>query len=264
MNDKFDELAKGLAQSVTRRGALKKFGLDLAALAVSSLGLVPAHANDFKLGPLLNLSDSDALQICPEDCPGSSRIEQESCVVVNPTNQQNMVVCWIAIGFKANAAAVSMDGGKHWQSQLIPGLSRCTGGSFVGNPDPWLSFGPDGVLYFITGGNDSSAGRHGVLTSKSLDGGSHWLGPVTLWDTTDKRLSPEYPRIAADPTDARLVYAIWSLGQSGNRGSALLTRSTDRGVTWELPRTIYDPSTANNSTLGHLIHVLPNGTLVDT
>jgi len=27
MNDKFDELAKGLVQSVTRRGALKKFGL---------------------------------------------------------------------------------------------------------------------------------------------------------------------------------------------------------------------------------------------
>src|SRR5437867_3126849 len=29
MNDKFDELAKGLAQSVTRRGALKKFGVAL-------------------------------------------------------------------------------------------------------------------------------------------------------------------------------------------------------------------------------------------
>ena len=39
MNDKFDELAKGLAQSVTRRGALKKFGLGLAGLAVASLGL---------------------------------------------------------------------------------------------------------------------------------------------------------------------------------------------------------------------------------
>ena len=27
MNDKFDELAKGMAQSVTRRGALSKFGI---------------------------------------------------------------------------------------------------------------------------------------------------------------------------------------------------------------------------------------------
>ncbi len=39
MNDKFDELTKGLAQSVTRRGALKKFGLGLAGVALASLGL---------------------------------------------------------------------------------------------------------------------------------------------------------------------------------------------------------------------------------
>ena len=39
MNDKFDELAKGLAQSVTRRGALKKFGVGLAGIALATLGL---------------------------------------------------------------------------------------------------------------------------------------------------------------------------------------------------------------------------------
>ena len=39
MNDKFDERANGLAQSVTRRGTLKKFGLGLAGLALASLGL---------------------------------------------------------------------------------------------------------------------------------------------------------------------------------------------------------------------------------
>ena len=39
MNDKFDELAKGMAQSVTRRGALKKFGVGLAGIVLASLGL---------------------------------------------------------------------------------------------------------------------------------------------------------------------------------------------------------------------------------
>ena len=39
MNDKFDELAKNLAQSVTRRGALKKFGAGLAGIALATLGL---------------------------------------------------------------------------------------------------------------------------------------------------------------------------------------------------------------------------------
>lgn len=38
MNNKFDELAKSMAQSVTRRGALKKFGLGLASIALISLG----------------------------------------------------------------------------------------------------------------------------------------------------------------------------------------------------------------------------------
>jgi hypothetical protein len=39
MNDKFDELAKGLAQSATRRQALKKFGVGLTGLILASLGL---------------------------------------------------------------------------------------------------------------------------------------------------------------------------------------------------------------------------------
>jgi hypothetical protein len=39
MTNKFDELAKGLAQSVTRRGALKKFSVGLAGIALTSLGL---------------------------------------------------------------------------------------------------------------------------------------------------------------------------------------------------------------------------------
>jgi hypothetical protein len=39
MSNKFDELAKGLAQSVTRRGALKKFGLGLAGVVFAFLGM---------------------------------------------------------------------------------------------------------------------------------------------------------------------------------------------------------------------------------
>ena len=39
MNNKFDELAKGMAQSVTRRAALKKFGVGLAGMALACFGL---------------------------------------------------------------------------------------------------------------------------------------------------------------------------------------------------------------------------------
>ena len=47
MNDKFDELAKGLAQSVPRRGALKKFGAGLAGIALTLVGF----ATDAKADP---------------------------------------------------------------------------------------------------------------------------------------------------------------------------------------------------------------------
>jgi hypothetical protein len=39
MNNKFDELAKGLAQTTTRRQALKKFGVGLAGIALARFGL---------------------------------------------------------------------------------------------------------------------------------------------------------------------------------------------------------------------------------
>jgi hypothetical protein len=44
MNKNFDELAKGLAQSVTRRQALKKFGVSLAGMALAGLGAGRASA----------------------------------------------------------------------------------------------------------------------------------------------------------------------------------------------------------------------------
>ena len=37
MNNKFDELTKQMAQSVTRRAALKKFGVGLAGMALACL-----------------------------------------------------------------------------------------------------------------------------------------------------------------------------------------------------------------------------------
>ena len=39
MNDKFDELTRSMAQSVTRRAALKKFGVGLAGVVLAALGL---------------------------------------------------------------------------------------------------------------------------------------------------------------------------------------------------------------------------------
>src|SRR6266566_865524 len=48
MNNQFDELTKRLAQSVTRRGALKKFGVGLAGMALACFGLANKSQADPK------------------------------------------------------------------------------------------------------------------------------------------------------------------------------------------------------------------------
>src|SRR5437763_16088316 len=57
MNNKFDELAKGLAQSVTRRGALKKFSVGLAGMALACFALAKKAE-----------ADPDCLGCCGQNC----------------------------------------------------------------------------------------------------------------------------------------------------------------------------------------------------
>ena len=57
MSNQFDELSKSMARSVTRRGALKKFGLGLAGMALACFGL----ANQAKANPIPCQSKRD----CP-------------------------------------------------------------------------------------------------------------------------------------------------------------------------------------------------------
>jgi len=52
MNNKFGELAKGLAQSVTRRQALKRFGVGLAGMALACFGLASKAEGGNKTGCL--------------------------------------------------------------------------------------------------------------------------------------------------------------------------------------------------------------------
>ena len=68
MNNKFDELTKGLAQSVTRRAALKKFGVGLAGMALACFGLAnKAHS---KQNPLSCRSHSECEALGYWNCCG--------------------------------------------------------------------------------------------------------------------------------------------------------------------------------------------------
>ena len=82
MKNKFDELAKNMAQSVTRRAALKKFGVGLSAIALAMLGLAknePAQNNGNERGGTGNCnrcqypygcSDNACINKCAAKCLG--------------------------------------------------------------------------------------------------------------------------------------------------------------------------------------------------
>jgi hypothetical protein len=62
MNNKFDELAKGMAQSVTRRAVLKKFTVGLAGMALACFGLA---------------NKAEASPACYNNC-------MDDCLIANP------------------------------------------------------------------------------------------------------------------------------------------------------------------------------------
>ena len=94
MNNKFDELTKRLAQSVTRRGALKKFGAGLAGMVLASFGLAdkagatpPKRAQGFCqlrrpswsgrsfLYTGMCMDISGCVSFASADCPASGTVE---------------------------------------------------------------------------------------------------------------------------------------------------------------------------------------------
>jgi len=68
MNNKFDEFTKSMAQSVTRRAALKKFGVGLAGMALACFGFArKTHAGACKG---LGAPCKDHSECCSGFCPG--------------------------------------------------------------------------------------------------------------------------------------------------------------------------------------------------
>ncbi len=73
MNNKFDELAKGLAQSVTRRQALRRFGAGLTGMVLACFGL----ASEARAGWPKPPPPSTQCQICIAQCESAGLSESQ-------------------------------------------------------------------------------------------------------------------------------------------------------------------------------------------
>lgn len=201
--------------------------------------------------------------------------EVEPHFVVDPTNPQRFFAGWqqdrwSSGGARGIVTGVSNDGGQTW-TRSIPAFSRCAGGTpanggdYERSSDPWMAVSPNGTAYAIVIAFNGAALATGsvssVLVSRSTDAGASWSLPTTLVREFND-VFHDKETITADPTDSRFVYAIWDRISATNFGPTWFARSVDGGQSWEPARPIYDPG-VNNQTIGNLITVLPNGTLVN-
>jgi hypothetical protein len=165
----------------------------------------------------------------------------------------------------------SVGRGQTWTRTPLP-VSRCGGGTFANGgdyaraTDPWVTFAPDGTAYAMalvtTGGSFEPGSVNAMLVVRSTDRGRSWSAASTLI-SDGAGFFNDKNTITADPFSAAFVYATWDRLVAGDAGGpTYFTRTINGGATWETARAIYDPG-PSSQTLGNVIVVAPNGTLVN-
>ncbi|MGH2619869.1 MAG: sialidase family protein [Anaerolineales bacterium] len=272
-----------------------------ALLIVATAGVLTASAASFKAGNLVQVTGGSPFANCTADnVAGQSgtvfhNSEVEPWVDVNPTNPKNVVGSvqqdrWSNGGARGLVAGVSFNGGKTWQTVVIPKITVCSGGTVVNGgdfkraTDPWLSFSPNGHLYQFSlvldietpPGSEGGFGKNAMLVSKSTDGGLTWSDPITVIRDENPRFLNDKNSITADPTNSNFVYAVWdrldvppgavmnpeNVFGLGFKGPVYFARTTNGGQSWEPARQIYNPG-GNNQTIGNQIVVRPDGTVIN-
>ena len=201
--------------------------------------------------------------------------EVEPYAAVNPSNSANIVAVWQQDRWSGGLAnglltAFTLDGGATWSRTSAP-FTRCAGGNAANGgdyeraTDPWVTFAPNGNAYqmaLATQGASLAPGSvSAMLVSRSNDSGRTWSNPSTLIRDGSLFFNDKNS-ITADPTDASYVYAVWDRLVASGGGPTIFARTTDGGTTWEGARPIFDPG-PRSQTIGNLIVVLPNGTLIN-
>jgi hypothetical protein len=201
-------------------------------------------------------------------------IEAEPSVAINPRNPANRVAAWMDPTRSSINLAYTTDGGITWTQSRPEGIDACNGNTaqpWEASGDVWLSYGPDGTVYFTT-----LAWAHFetpptadyvsvVYTSVSRDGGKTW-SHATLVSPADAVADKDM--IVADPSRPGTVWDVWDNAGFGlvppPRGAnqLMFSNSTDFGQTWT--NTVIASFPPDQPATDSQLSVLKNGTLVDT
>lgn len=196
--------------------------------------------------------------------------EVEPWLAVDPRDARHWIAVWQQDRWSNGSSrglvtGVTFDAGATW-TRVAPRFSLCAGGGYQRASDPWVDISPDGTAWqigLLTSGASFTAGSvNTVAVSRSGDGGLTWSDPLPLLTDTGATFFNDKETLTADPFDARFVYAVWDRLRRNENGPVYFARTTDGGATWEPARAIHDPGTGEQ-TIGNLIRVLPDGTLVN-
>lgn len=174
----------------------------------------------------------------------------EPSLAVDPTNQRRLVSAWLdnrSPDLVGIVVASSEDGGAYWRRAALAPLLECSGGQYVHATDPWVSIGPDGVIYLSTlvRRPASSGGTpYDVVASVSTDHGVTWGPPVVIQSATTPPAQLDKDAILADRRHPGTAYAVWAdyevtAGTEPSVDTVMFARTVDGGRSWSAPTALY-------------------------
>ncbi len=215
--------------------------------------------------PAMTRVNTDLLQPGPVAQPET---QAEPYLAANPENPLNLVAAYqesrfVNGGARALNYSTSFDGGATWTEGILPGMSVAAGGPWERASDPWVAFGPNNRVYYVSLLFNQSTPDNAIGVSHSSDGGSTWSSPVEVHRSTidfNDKEAITADTYAASPHFGN-VYVAWD--KNKRQGSEfvaqqlLVARSTDGGLTWDNPKKVKK----KGSNIGAIPRVGPDGTV---
>jgi hypothetical protein len=244
--------------------------------AVALLTFIPGTAAVAAPSDLVRVSRGDPFAGCDIGGTPTSTVyrgaEVEPYVTTDQRRPGRVVAAWQQGrwsdgGAQGLVAAWSADGGRSFQSVPWP-VSRCARGglNYERATDPWVSTGPDGIVYGSALSFDANTPNNAVVAVTSYDGGRTWRNTTELIRDTEIEFFNDKNSVTADPTRRGTAYQVWDRLESGPGGATfvagptLLSVTRDGGRTWSRPRVIVDMAPFQQ-TIGNVVVVDLRGTV---
>ena len=226
-------------------------------------------ASEPALAPPTLISGPVAL---PSGChSGSGAQPGEPSMAVDPTDHARLVAAWLDNRSPDNVGivvAITTDGGKSWSRSALAPLLQCAGGAYVHATDPWISIGPDGVIFVsaLVRGRDVAAGTpYDIVVSVSRDHGTTWAAPAVIESAVSPPTQPDKEMVLADRRHAGTAYAVWASyqatpGATPSVDTIMFSRTRDGGRTWSTPAMLYS---GNDEAQQNQLVMTAGGVLLD-